>query len=203
MQKNLIGVCLNLQILSQFLVTKDTKGEMELFDRMFQQVRARFFLSFISFFWISTVSISNQLFPQIKLYMVPGSMFGCEKPGWFRIIFAVTPERYCRLFKRSKKHIWCHVKEKYLVIETCIYMYYIYLKANIQQLAPHEYDLLFSRLQEGMDRLENMLTWTNDRISFWSLDNIFTFHVDKQGTLISILAQGYKNNKMLSPIMIM
>jgi len=51
---------------SRFLITKDTKGEMELFDRMFQKS---------------------------KLYMVPGSMFGCERPGWFRIIFAVTPDR--------------------------------------------------------------------------------------------------------------
>jgi len=51
---------------SQFLISKDTKGEMELFDRMFQKS---------------------------KLYLVPGSMFGCERPGWFRIIFAVTPDR--------------------------------------------------------------------------------------------------------------
>ena len=201
MQKNLIGVCLNLQILSQFLVTKDTKGEMELFDRMFQQVRSlHHFL-----FWISTVSIWNQLFPQIKLYMVPGSMFGCEKPGWFRIIFAVTPERYCHLFKRAKrsKNIFDAMWRKNTWELRHVYIYYIYLKVNIQQLALHEYDLLFSRLQEGMDRLENMLMWNNDKISFWSLDNIFTFHVDEQGTLISILAQGYKNNKMLSLIMIM
>jgi len=51
---------------SQFLTSKDTKGEMELFDRMFEES---------------------------KLYLVPGNMFGCEKPGWFRIIFAVTPDR--------------------------------------------------------------------------------------------------------------
>ena len=104
---------------------------MELFDRMFQQVRTRLNPDFFSpsFPFSDFHGISIQLFPQIKLYMVPGSMFGCEKPGWFRIIFAVTPERYCHLFKRakrSKKHIWCHVKEKYLGIETCIYILYLF-----------------------------------------------------------------------------
>ena len=86
-------------IFSQFLVTKDTKGEMELFDRMFQKVtiwlnaNSNIFSTNIYILWISIFIISNQLFLQSKLYMVPGSMFGCEKPGWFRIIFAVTPER--------------------------------------------------------------------------------------------------------------
>ena len=40
------------------------------------------------------MSLFQQLFTEAKVYLVPGSMFGCNIPGWFRIIFAVTPERW-------------------------------------------------------------------------------------------------------------
>ena len=40
------------------------------------------------------MSLFQQLFTEAKVYLVPGSMFGCKIPGWFRIIFAVTPERW-------------------------------------------------------------------------------------------------------------
>jgi aspartate/methionine/tyrosine aminotransferase len=53
--------------LSGHLDTLDTPGEMRLFRRLLDEA---------------------------KVYMVPGSMFGCREPGWFRIIFAVSPDRW-------------------------------------------------------------------------------------------------------------
>jgi len=49
---------------SKYLPSKDTAGEMKLF---------------------------NDLMDKAKVYMVPGSEFGCKIPGWFRLIFAVKP----------------------------------------------------------------------------------------------------------------
>ena len=40
------------------------------------------------------MSLFQQLFTEAKVYLVPGSMFSCKIPGWFRIVFAVTPERW-------------------------------------------------------------------------------------------------------------
>jgi len=51
---------------SGYLDSKDKEGEMRLFRR---------------------------LFDNHKVYLVPGSMFGCEIPGWFRIIFAVGEDK--------------------------------------------------------------------------------------------------------------
>ena len=40
------------------------------------------------------MSLFQQLFTEAKVYLGPGSMFSCKVPGWFRIVFAVTPERW-------------------------------------------------------------------------------------------------------------
>eukprot|EP00090_Calanus_glacialis_P002417 TRINITY_DN11811_c0_g1_i4.p1 TRINITY_DN11811_c0_g1~~TRINITY_DN11811_c0_g1_i4.p1 ORF type:complete len:423 (-),score=100.76 TRINITY_DN11811_c0_g1_i4:67-1335(-) len=39
------------------------------------------------------LKLFRKFFDEYKVYLVPGSMFGCEVVGWFRIIFAVGKER--------------------------------------------------------------------------------------------------------------
>ena len=48
-----------------YIETMDTEGEMKLF---------------------------RKLFDDEKVYIVPGSQFFCQQPGWFRIIFAVKQD---------------------------------------------------------------------------------------------------------------
>ena len=107
---------------------------------------------------------------QSKLYLVPGNMFGCEKPGWFRIIFAVTPDRWLldfRIFEsydnknRQKYDCWTDLlKHICLPISSkpkpeCFLSFPILLVRTEQS---KHYKTSF-RLREGMDRLERMLVW--------------------------------------------
>ena len=107
---------------------------------------------------------------QSKLYLVPGNMFGCEKPGWFRIIFAVTPDRWVLDFQifesyniknRQKYVCWTDIsKHICLPISSkpkpeCFLSFPILLM-RIEQ--SKHYKTSF-RLREGMDRLERMLVW--------------------------------------------
>ena len=39
------------------------------------------------------MKLFRRLFDEAKVYLVPGSMFGCKVPGWFRIVFVVSPDR--------------------------------------------------------------------------------------------------------------
>ena len=39
------------------------------------------------------MKLFRRLFDGAKVYLVPGCMFECKVPGWFRIIFAVSPDR--------------------------------------------------------------------------------------------------------------
>ena len=39
------------------------------------------------------MELFTRLFEEHKLYVVPGSEFGCIRPGWFRLIFAVSKDR--------------------------------------------------------------------------------------------------------------
>ena len=107
---------------------------------------------------------------QSKLYLVPGNMFGCEKPGWFRIIFAVTPDRWVLDFpifesynnkNRQKYDCWTDLlKHICLPISSkpkpeCLLSFPILLMRTGQS---KHYKTSF-RLREGMDRLERMLVW--------------------------------------------
>ena len=39
------------------------------------------------------MALFKMLFEKHKLYIVPGSEFGCLRFGWFRLIFAVAREK--------------------------------------------------------------------------------------------------------------
>ena len=69
----------------------------------------------------------------------------------------------------------------------------MYLKTNVQQLAHLKRTTDFSRLREGMDRLENMLMWmepTDDSEKSYDILTIdgkdWIFNLGKSGTLISM-----------------
>ena len=39
------------------------------------------------------MALFKKLFEKQKLYIVPGSEFGCVRFGWFRLIFAVARDK--------------------------------------------------------------------------------------------------------------
>ena len=50
----------------------------------------------------SELDLFRKFFNEDKLYLVPGSEFGCKKFGWFRIIFAVDKSKLKAALERLK-----------------------------------------------------------------------------------------------------
>ena len=48
------------------------------------------------------MDLFKKLFDQHKIYLVPGSEFGCTKFGWFRIIFALDIKKLQVAMERIK-----------------------------------------------------------------------------------------------------
>ena len=42
---------------------------------------------------MAEMDLFRRWFEDHKVYIVPGSMLGCKKPGWFRIIFAISQDK--------------------------------------------------------------------------------------------------------------
>ena len=62
------------------LPARTEQEELQLFHTLFQQHK-------VSRCWV----LIDPVLVAWQVYLVPGSMFGCEQPGWFRIILAVAP----------------------------------------------------------------------------------------------------------------
>ena len=113
-----------LNLISSYLQTLSTKGEMDLFKCLIEDY---------------------------KVYMIPGSMLLCQQPGWFRITFSIRQDllkealnRIERALKNKKNYFQSNngTNIKHWEHEDCLYESQMLVKDLILRFSSNEEPLI-------------------------------------------------------------